>query len=217
MAYIIAFSAHTYAFSLAVSPDERMSNATTEAPTTSSSIQDRGASLYNVRREGGSRNAAFAAFADKQYRYSIDFADKEGEGLKNPKFSGRHIWKPIRPKNESDLQLAMIISSYVSCSLISLGTIIWVVFDSVVQCNIPTPMPLVAKIVAPFCLSSSVRALIDSSAEESDDFAGSAKIVTSYFWIYLIAFMLLLHLIETCLHVFPVLSYCDSFCEFLTR
>ena len=163
MAYIIAFSAHSYAFSLAVYPVERMSNVTTDTPTTTPSSM-RG-----------------------------------------------------RQNDESHLDLAIIISSYVSCSLISLGTIIVVVFDSVVRCNIPTPMPLIAKIMAPFCLSSSVRALIDSSAGESDDFAGSAKIVTSYFWIYLIAFMLLLHLIEACLDIFPVLSCCDSFCEFLTR
>ena len=56
---------------------------------------------------------------------------------------------------------------------------------------------------------------IDSSS--GDDFAGSAKIVISYFWIYLIAFMLLLHLIETCLDIFPVLTCCNSFCEFITR
>ena len=71
------------------------------------------------------------------------------------------------------------------------------------------------KIVAPFCLSSAVRALIASSS--GDDFSGSAKIVMSYFWIYLVAFMLLIHLIETCLDIFPVLSCCDSFWEFLTR
>ena len=122
-----------------------------------------------------------------------------------------------RQNNESHLDLAIIISSYVSCGLLSLATILWVVFDAVVHCNIPTPMPLITKVVAPFCLSSSVRALIDPSAGEFDDFAGSAKIVTSYFWIYLIAFMLLLHLIEACLDIFPVLSCCDSFCEFLTR
>ena len=73
----------------------------------------------------------------------------------------------------------------------------------------------VPKIVAPFCLSSAVRALIESSS--GDDFSGSAKIVMSYFWIYLVAFMLLIHLIETCLDIFPVLSCCDSFWEFLTR
>ena len=159
MAYVIAFSAHSYAFSLAVYPYETVSNATTAAPTATSKS-----------------------------------TEKDG-----------------------DLQLAMVISSYVSCGLLSLATILWVVFDAVVHCNIPTPMPLITKVVAPFCLSSSVRALIDPSAGEFDDFAGSAKIVTSYFWIYLIAFMLLLHLIETCLDIFPVLSCCDSFCEFLTR
>ena len=102
MAYILAFSAHSYAFSLAMYPDVQMPNATIEAPMTT----------------------------------------------------------PSPPKDDRDLQLAIVITSYISCSLISLGSIIWVVFDSVVSGNIPTPMPLLAKIVAPFCLSSSVRALV---------------------------------------------------------
>ena len=53
----------------------------------------RGASIYDVRREGGgwSRNAA------NLQTNSIDFADKEG--AKIPKLCGRHIWKPplVRP------------------------------------------------------------------------------------------------------------------------
>ena len=94
MSYILAFSAHSYAFSLAVYPDDASNATTTGASTTTTTPRPR---------------------------------------------------KGLVVRDDGELQLAIVISSYVSCSLISLGAIIWVVFDSVVSGNIPDPMPLLAK------------------------------------------------------------------------
>ena len=94
MSYILAFSAHSYAFSLAVYPDDASNATSTGASTTTTTPRPR---------------------------------------------------KGLVVRDDSELHLAIVISSYVSCSLISLGAIIWVVFDSAISGNIPDPMPLLAK------------------------------------------------------------------------
>jgi hypothetical protein len=121
-------------------------------------------------------------------------------------------------QTEDVLQFGMILSSYISCSLITLGAILFFAFDAAVKCNIPKRVPFLAKLIAPFCLSSSIRALIESDTSAGDGFSDTAKIVASYCWIYLMAFMFLFALLESCLvDIFPVFTCCNSFGEFFVK
>ncbi len=120
-------------------------------------------------------------------------------------------------KNSSDdIEFAMIISSFVSCGVLSVGVIVYVIYHSAIRCKVGCRIPFLAKFIAPFCLSSATRALIEANAKDSD-FANSAKIVASYFWIYLIAFLLLFALLETCIDLYPVYTCCSSLWHFITK
>ena len=110
----------------------------------------------------------------------------------------------------------MSLSSFLACTLLNTGCILFIMFNAFVRCELPRRTPFIAKMVAPFCLSSSVRALIELQLQEEDSSKlALAKVICSYLWIYLMAFMLLFIMLEIALEIFPMSNFCSALCGFI--